>query len=93
MDQPYSRMADMMLDTQFYNSTDTRPYDDTGWSLGPLRNVRTTRITDPAILKTPMEPLNGPARVTGKNCRAGTGGRVRDTTQHRKHACCLTFPA
>src|SRR5688572_6154904 len=41
MDQPYSRMADMLLDTQYYNVNDPRPYDDTGWTLGPLRNVKT----------------------------------------------------
>ncbi|HEX9000642.1 MAG TPA: M14 family zinc carboxypeptidase, partial [Blastocatellia bacterium] len=28
MDQPYSRMADMLLDTQYYNVNDPRPYDD-----------------------------------------------------------------
>jgi hypothetical protein len=66
MDQPYSRMADMMLDTQFYSVTDPRPYDDTGWSLGPLRNVKTIRVTDAAILKAPMELLSGPAKVAGK---------------------------
>jgi hypothetical protein len=66
MDQPYSRMADMLLDTQYYSATDTRPYDDTGWSLGPLRNVKTIRVTDAAILKTPMELLGGPAKVAGK---------------------------
>jgi hypothetical protein len=43
MDQPYSRMADMLLDTQYYNVNDPRPYDDTGWTLGPLRNVKTVR--------------------------------------------------
>src|SRR5258708_25477914 len=36
MDQPYSRMADMLLDTQYYNVNDPRPYDDTGWTLGAL---------------------------------------------------------
>ncbi len=66
MDQPYSRMADMMLDRQFYNATDTSPYDDTGWSLGPLRNVGTLRVTDAAILKAAMEPVTGPVRITGK---------------------------
>ncbi|MGW8266547.1 MAG: M14 family zinc carboxypeptidase, partial [Longimicrobiales bacterium] len=28
MDQPYSRMADMLLDTQYYNPNDPSPYDD-----------------------------------------------------------------
>src|SRR5581483_10701151 len=34
MDQPYSRMADMLMDTQYFNSNDPRPYDDTGWTIG-----------------------------------------------------------
>jgi hypothetical protein len=66
MDQPYSRMADMLLDTQYFNVSDPRPYDDTGWSLGALKNVTTVRVTDTAILKAPMTLLSGPARVRGK---------------------------
>lgn len=62
MDQPYSRMVDMLLDTQYYSTSDPRPYDDTGWTLGPLRNVKTLRITDETILKGPMTLVDGPAR-------------------------------
>jgi hypothetical protein len=65
MDQPYSRMADMLLDTQYFNVNDPRPYDDTGWTLGPLRNVATVRVTDAAILKAPMTLIQGEARATG----------------------------
>lgn len=65
MDQPYSRMADMMLDTQYYNVNDPRPYDDTGWTLGALRNVKTIRITDKSVLQSPMSLLSGDAKVTG----------------------------
>ena len=42
------------------------PYDDTGWSLGPLRNVTTVRVTDASILKAPMTLLNAAASVSGK---------------------------
>jgi len=66
MDQPYSRMADMLLDTQYYNIADPRPYDDTGWTLGAARNVKTIRVTDAAILKAPMALLNGQAKVNGQ---------------------------
>src|SRR5260370_32834942 len=45
MDQPYSRMADMLLDTQYYNIADPRPDDDTGWTQGALHNVKTHRVT------------------------------------------------
>jgi zinc carboxypeptidase len=66
MDQPYSRMVDMLLDTQYYSTNDPRPYDDTGWTLGPLRNVKTLRVADAAILKVPMTLVDTPARfLTG----------------------------
>src|SRR5207245_8483559 len=65
MDQPYSRMADMLLDTQYYNVSDPNPYDDTGWTFGALRNVETVRVTDTAALKAPMSLIDGPAKVKG----------------------------
>ncbi|HWN08718.1 MAG TPA: M14 family zinc carboxypeptidase [Pyrinomonadaceae bacterium] len=66
MDQPYSRMADMLLDTQYYNANDPRPYDDTGWTIGAMRNVKTVRVTDKAVLAAPMTLLKSDARVTGR---------------------------
>ncbi|HEX5424621.1 MAG TPA: hypothetical protein VFW94_13825, partial [Candidatus Acidoferrales bacterium] len=72
MDQPYSRMADMLLDTQYYNINDPQPYDDTGWTMGPLVNVKTLRVTDPAILKAPMKLVADPAPYEG-DLDAGRG--------------------
>ena len=66
MDQPYSRMADMLLDTQYYSINDPRPYDDTGWTLGALRNVKTVRVTDTSVLQVPMTLLTSEARIPGK---------------------------
>jgi hypothetical protein len=62
MDQPYSRIADALLDRQFWSPQDPQksPYDDTGWSLGPLFGVDTARILDTAILKAPMHPVADP---------------------------------
>src|SRR5215475_4951003 len=76
MDQPYSRMADMLLDTQYYNVNDPRPYDDTGWTLGALRNVKTVRVKDDKILDASMTLTSGPAKVTGKVAGAGKAGYV-----------------
>ncbi|HMX26582.1 MAG TPA: M14 family zinc carboxypeptidase, partial [Blastocatellia bacterium] len=76
MDQPYSRMADMLLDTQYYNVNDPRPYDDTGWTLGPLRNVKTVRVKDGKVLEAPMTLLNAPAKVTGSVAGSGKAGYV-----------------
>src|ERR1700722_10225732 len=62
MDQPHSRISNKPLDPQYYSTSDPRPYDDTGWTLGPLRNVKTLRITDEAILKATMTLIDIPAR-------------------------------
>ncbi len=62
MDQPFSRMADMMLDQQYYKASDPASYDDTGWQLGPLFNLNVTRATDPTLLsaKMSLEPYKTP---------------------------------
>jgi len=59
MDQPYSRIADALLDRQYWAPDDPQktPYDDTGWSLPALFSVEAVRVTEPAILKTKMEPV------------------------------------
>lgn len=80
MDQPYSRMADMLLDTQYYNVNDPRPYDDTGWTLGPLRNVKTVRVKDEKILDATMELTNGPIKVAGKTSGTGSAGMIVNHT-------------
>jgi len=74
MDQPYSRMADMMLDRQYFNTSDSRPYDDVGWTMGPLYNVKSVRIKDTEILKNPMT-LMEKITVAGGAEKLG-GGKV-----------------
>jgi Zinc carboxypeptidase len=54
MDQPYSRFADTLLDTQFVKGEE-RIYDDTGWTLGYEKNVDVKRIANQDILKVPMK--------------------------------------
>jgi len=66
MDQPYSRMADMLLDTQYYNVNDPSPYDDTGWTMGAMRNVKTVRVVDKSVLDVPATLLTTDAKVTGQ---------------------------
>jgi hypothetical protein len=57
MDQPYSRIADALLDYQYWSPDDPQktPYDDTGWTFGELFGVQVTRVVDPKVLNTPME--------------------------------------
>ena len=66
MDQPYSRSADQLLDKQYYNPNDPRPYDDVGWTLGPLYNVKTARIEDTEVLSTSMTLVEDEIRAEGE---------------------------
>ena len=67
MDQPYSRIADTLLDRQYWSPKDPQqhPYDDTAWSMGDLFDVQVVRVTDNSILKAPMSKLDGPVNVPG----------------------------
>ncbi|HEX8118421.1 MAG TPA: hypothetical protein VF521_14190, partial [Pyrinomonadaceae bacterium] len=82
MDQPYSRMADMMLDTQFYNTSDPRPYDDTGWTLGAMRNIKTVRVTDRSVLQVPMNLLTSDAAVRGRVVGSGPNFLINHNTDN-----------
>ena len=59
MDQPYSRIADALLDYQYWSPDDPQqtPYDDTGWTFGELFGVQVARVTDPKVLTVSMEPV------------------------------------
>ena len=73
MDQPYSRMADLMLDKQYFNVNDPRPYDDVGWTMGPLFNIKTVRVEDVSVLDAPMTLVKGEAKAPGGLNRLGGG--------------------
>ena len=60
MDQPYSRLADTLLDVQYVRGEE-RVYDDTGWTLGYLFNVEVKRVANPDVLKVKMRPNAGRA--------------------------------
>jgi Zinc carboxypeptidase len=83
MDQPYSRAADALLDRQFWAPDDPQkhPYDDTGWSFSQLFNLKVTRLTDGAILKAAMKPVDDPATLAGKLEGAGSLVAVANTGQ------------
>ena len=59
MDQPYCRIADMLLDYQYWSPGDPQknPYDDTGWTFGELYGVKVVRVTDTKVLDAPMEKV------------------------------------
>jgi Zinc carboxypeptidase len=73
MDQPYSRIADTLLDYQYWAPDDPQrnPYDDTGWTFGELFDVRVVRVADVKVLNAALEPVKGEVRASGSV--TGTG--------------------
>lgn len=67
MDQPYSRIADALLDRQYWAPNDPQktPYDDTGWSFPEGFSVQAERVTDPKVLDVAMERVSGDVKAPG----------------------------
>jgi hypothetical protein len=73
MDQPYSRIADALLDYQYWapNDPQTEVYDDTAWTMGELANLEVVRVTDTKALDAPADRVTGEVRSAGSV--VGTG--------------------
>ncbi len=67
MDQPYSRIADALLDYQYWSPRDPQQnvYDDTGWTFGEVSNVQVVRVTDVSVLSAATDRVNGDVRSAG----------------------------
>ena len=83
LDQPFSRVADALLDKQYWAPDDPQkhPYDDTGWSFSQLFNVKAVRLTDTAILKAQMTPVTDFDHDAGKINGSGAIFAIANTGQ------------
>jgi hypothetical protein len=74
MDQPYSRIADSLMDYQYWSPNDPQrtPYDDTGWTFPELYNVQAVRVADVKVLDAAMEKVAGEVRNTGGVVQTGS---------------------
>ncbi|HEY7292778.1 MAG TPA: M14 family zinc carboxypeptidase [Vicinamibacterales bacterium] len=73
MDQPYSRIADSLLDYQYWSPNDPQrtPYDDTGWTFPELFRVQAIRVTDVKLLDVAVDKISDPVHPAG--AVSGTG--------------------
>jgi hypothetical protein len=85
MDQPYSRLADTLLDVQFVRGEE-KVYDDTGWTLGYLYNVDVKRVVNPEVLKVKMTPRTSGAAPAppGGVAAAPSGGAPTASGTNRR---------
>ena len=81
-DQPYRTLVDMYTSIQNYPTANPRPYDDTGWTMQYMRNVKLSAIKDKAILDKPMALLTTEAKASGGIQGDGTNIIVDHTSDN-----------
>ena len=95
MDQPYSRIADTLLDYQYWAANDPQKsiYDDTGWTFGELGNVQVARVADVKVLDAAMKTVDGPVRAPGGVNGAGGIFLINHNTDSALMTLRYRFPA
>ena len=80
MDQPYSRIADALLDHQYWSPNDPQknPYDDTGWTFPEGFGVQSLRVTDTTVLHVPMTKVTGAIVPAGGVSGTGSVFAIRN---------------
>ena len=64
-DQPYRTLADMYFSIQNYPVGNPNPYDDTGWTMQYMRDVKLVPLTDASVLQQPMTLITSEAKAAG----------------------------
>ena len=73
-DQPYGRLAKILLEKQVFPDPNLRTYDDTGWTMGLMTNTDVKEIADKAILDVPVQPVT---KVAIEGTVSGAAGPCR----------------
>jgi hypothetical protein len=55
--QPYSRLAKILLEKQLFPEGNLRTYDDASWTMGLMSHTDVKEIADKAVLDAPVEPV------------------------------------
>ena len=94
MDQPYSRIADTLLDYQYWATNDPQKsiYDDTGWTFGELGNVQVARVTDLKVLDAKMTVNKGPVLAPGGIDGTGSVFLINNNTDSALATLRYRFP-
>ncbi len=57
-DQPYGRLAKILLEKQQFPDANLRTYDDTGWTMGLMSHAQVQEIADKTVLDIAMQPVD-----------------------------------
>jgi hypothetical protein len=58
LNQPYGRLAKMLLEKQNFPDPNLRTYDDTGWTLGLMNHVKVLELSDKSVLELSDKELD-----------------------------------
>jgi hypothetical protein len=56
--QPYGRLAKILLEKQQFPDANLRSYDDTAWTMGLMSHAQVVETADKRILDAPVEPVD-----------------------------------
>jgi Zinc carboxypeptidase len=82
-DQPYGRLAKILLHKEDYPDPALRTYDDTGWVMGLMLHVEVKATVDRAVLSAAVEPV---ARVEPAGGLSGPPGAAIVVANHGANA-------
>ena len=82
LDQPYGAVVETLLGTQWYPADNPRPYDDTGWFIPGLRNIRSYSVDDKTIFDRPMTLAKADFKVAGTITGTGSTIVIEHTTDN-----------
>jgi hypothetical protein len=74
LDQPYGRLAKILLEKQEYPDANLRTYDDTGWTMGLMTHTEVHEISDSSILDLQVKRATGeiiPGAIQGEKPACG----------------------
>ena len=57
-DQPYGRLAKILLEKQEFPDANLTTYDDTGWTMGLMTHSKVIEIADKAVLDIPVDTID-----------------------------------
>jgi hypothetical protein len=86
-DQPYGRLAKVLLQKEDFPEGALRTYDDTGWVMGLLLHTEVASTADRAVLAAVVEPVT---RVEPAGMLTGTSGAAIVVANHGANAL-ITF--
>ena len=89
-DQPYGRLAKILLEKQTYPDPVTRTYDDASWTMGMMSHAEVKEIGDKAVLDLAVTPVTADVKLAGTVTGHGIACSRSRTTARTTWSRCAT---